>query len=53
MIFDFIFSIAVGTIELIAILAIALLIQGIIYQLTGFSTYKWLICNLIDKQLQK
>lgn len=53
MILDFFLSIAVGTIELIAILTISLLIQGIIYQLTGFSIYKWLTYNLIDKQLQK
>lgn len=53
MILDFFLSIAIGTIELIAILTIALLIQGIIYQTTRFSPYKWLTYNLIDKQLQK
>lgn len=53
MILDFFLSIAVGTVELTAILTIALLIQGIIYQITGFSIYKWLNYNLIDKQLQK
>ncbi len=53
MILDFLLSIAIGLTELFAIITLALLIQGITYQLTGFSIYKYLTYNLVDRQLQK
>ena len=48
-----ILTIIVIAVEFTVAIAVALLIQGIVYQLTGFSIYNTVMKILIDDQIKK